>query len=335
VFDEVFGHDRVKTILTKMVERESMPNALCFSGPDGVGKRLLASFVARALLCETRVGCGTCSHCRKWAHGTHPDFQTIEPDGSEIKVDQIRDVVKHLHYRPFEAEHRILIVDQAERLRDQAGNAFLKSLEEPPAYVHFMLVTSDWDHLLPTIRSRCQKLVFMPLGTQEKTRILESKYGLSPDRAAQLARISLRRLETEEDALEAFDQHVKASLDFFEHVVEHGHALDELGAILRHRSGLDQFLDHILEVGRELLSRSYGREGQPIFQEYDARLSALAAGVESEEWLELCLQLLQLERVRRINPNLGIWFNALGLNSLGQPDGSRRALAKRLLRIRT
>ena len=105
--------------------------------------------------------CGTCASCTRIARLVHADVLLVEPgDTGVIKVDQVRDVVERTAYRPFEGRRRVVIVDEADAMLSEAQNALLKTLEEPPSASMFVLVTSRPDELLPTVRSRCQRLRF-------------------------------------------------------------------------------------------------------------------------------------------------------------------------------
>ncbi|MGE5245132.1 MAG: ATP-binding protein [Betaproteobacteria bacterium] len=112
--------------------------------------------------------CGTCAACSRIARGVHPDVLIVEPgETGAIKIDQVRDVIDRTAYRPFEGRRRVVIVDEADALVVQAQNALLKTLEEPPSSSVFILVTPRPDVLLPTVLSRCPRLMFRPLSDQD------------------------------------------------------------------------------------------------------------------------------------------------------------------------
>ncbi len=158
-----------------------LPPSLIFAGPAGVGKRLAAVATAQALNCTARLpknpgpdtdiacdACGVCAACKRIARGVHPDVLIVEPgDSGSIKIEQVRDIVDRAAYRPFEGRKRAVIIDEADALVPAAQNALLKTLEEPPPSSVFMLVTARPDMLLPTVRSRCPRLQFRPLGSRD------------------------------------------------------------------------------------------------------------------------------------------------------------------------
>ncbi len=157
-----------------------------------MGKRTLALTAARGLLCDHGPGdpCERCRTCQRIARGIHPDVIVVEPETAAIKIDQVRDAVREIDGRPFEARSRAVVIDEAHTMTEQAMNALLKSLEEPPATSHVFLVTHAPQALLPTIRSRCQLLRFgpLPLGLLETH--LEASLSLSPAEARMRAVLS-------------------------------------------------------------------------------------------------------------------------------------------------
>jgi DNA polymerase-3 subunit delta' len=184
-FASVIGHDRLKDLLSRALREARLPPALLFAGPEGVGKRTLALAVGRALVCERRGGdaCDGCASCSRALRGLHPDLRTIEPETSAIKIEQIRDLVREVAGRPFEGSARAFVLDDAHALTEQAANALLKSLEEPPPTSHLFLVTAAPQGLLPTIRSRCQTLRFSPLPEGLLEAHLKERLGLSAEEA--------------------------------------------------------------------------------------------------------------------------------------------------------
>jgi DNA polymerase-3 subunit delta' len=166
VFSNILGHSRSVGFLSRVMKGGRLAHAYLFSGPEGVGKATVARAMAAGLLCtdtSTPAPCGHCPGCRQFASGNHPDFLHIRPDGASIKIDQIRAVKKQLTFSPFAGGRRIVLVEEAQTMRREAGNSLLKMLEEPPPDNLFLLVASDAEPVLPTILSRCQVIAFAPL----------------------------------------------------------------------------------------------------------------------------------------------------------------------------
>jgi DNA polymerase-3 subunit delta' len=168
----ILGHERQKAILKRAQTSGRLAHAYLFEGPEGIGKRLVALALARSLFCVTKNGCGECPACRKVDHQNHPDLHIVEADGNTIKIEQIRALQKELSFRPLEGERKICVIEAAEKMNASSGNALLKTLEEPAGHALLILLTSRPDAVLPTIRSRCQRLPFSRLPTATIRRAL-------------------------------------------------------------------------------------------------------------------------------------------------------------------
>jgi DNA polymerase-3 subunit delta' len=184
-FDSLLGHDRIRALLSRTVAAGRVPPALLLAGPRGVGKKMLALAVARALVCERQDGdtCGSCSACGRAARGIHPDVFLVEPETTAIRIDQVRELARQLAARSFEGRARAFVVDEAHLLTEEASNALLKGLEEPPQTSHVLLVTAAPQALLPTIRSRCQLFRLRPLPVPLVEAYLRERTGLAPEEA--------------------------------------------------------------------------------------------------------------------------------------------------------
>ena len=194
-FRDIAGHRALVQLISRAVDRASLPPSLLFAGPEGVGKRLAATALAQALNCTDPLrgslprasgsgpalpldACGRCSACTRIARGAHPDVLAVEAvDGGAITIDEVRRAVGQARYRPFEGRRRVIVIDTADQLVPQSQNALLKTLEEPPDASQFVLVTARPDTLLATVRSRCQRLSFGQLGTAEVTGVLVREHG--------------------------------------------------------------------------------------------------------------------------------------------------------------
>lgn len=171
-FDSFIGNRKIIDRLRTKLREGRFPHGLIFSGPAGVGKHTCAVMLAKALNCtEAAPGdfCDACSSCRKIESGTHPDVTTItlEEDATQIKIAQIRHLLGLLDLKPLEGRNKIFIIDPADELNDEAANALLKGLEEPPENSYFFLITINVQELLFTVRSRCQVYNFTPLTLDE------------------------------------------------------------------------------------------------------------------------------------------------------------------------
>ncbi len=166
-FPGVRGHAHAQARLSRAIARDQLHHGLIVMGPRGIGKAALARGLACALHCpeQPAIGCGTCSECQRILGGLHAGVEWIEPEteGGKIKVETARELSHRLQHAPFEGRHHIVIFDPADALTEQAYNALLKSIEEPAPGVHFLMLTTHPDGLLPTILSRCLPVRLGPL----------------------------------------------------------------------------------------------------------------------------------------------------------------------------
>src|SRR4051812_16148597 len=181
-FRDISGHTRQLELVAAAARRGTLPPSLIFARSEGVGKRLAAIALAQILNCQAPGddACGKCAACTRIARNVHADVLIVQPgETGAIKLDQVRDAIERTGYRPFEGRRRVIIVDQADEMLSEAQNALLKTLEEPPSTSVFVLVTSRPDVLLPTVRSRCQKLRFGRLPASEIAAVLIAKHDYS------------------------------------------------------------------------------------------------------------------------------------------------------------
>ena len=159
------GEEKVVAQLRRAIERDRVPHAYLFSGPSGAPLYDAAISLAMALSCQVRRGdaCGECDACAKIAGAIHPDVVTLLREGAAqiVPIESVRtQVIARLGLPPHEGPVRVFIVEEATSLAPPAANALLKTLEEPPARTLFVLCTTAPEQLLPTIRSRCQRIRF-------------------------------------------------------------------------------------------------------------------------------------------------------------------------------
>src|ERR687884_337591 len=173
MFEQIFEQPEAKRLLRAALD-DALAHAYLFHGPAGVGKRPLAKAFAAELLGDAA----------RVERGSHPDLYMLEPLGDQIRIDAIRELRHDLHMRPFEADRRVYLIFGAHSMNDEAADALLKDLEEPPSYAVIVLVADELGSLPETIRSRCQAIPFRRLSEKTVREAIASRApGLAADEA--------------------------------------------------------------------------------------------------------------------------------------------------------
>jgi len=189
-FENLVGNQRIKRLLGYFVKQDNIPSAMLFTGDEGIGKKSFAIEFARMLFCQSRIGVNACLQCssckrinspeisndretfKRVIFSGHSDLGFVLPYNKNILVEAIRDLEEEANMKPFEAQMRIFIIDDADKMNVSAANALLKILEEPPHTSCLILISSRPNTILPTILSRCYVLNFEPIPTEEMANFL-------------------------------------------------------------------------------------------------------------------------------------------------------------------
>ncbi|MDP3142846.1 MAG: DNA polymerase III subunit delta' [Candidatus Omnitrophota bacterium] len=194
---EIKGNESTQKILLDALKSKKLASTLLFVGPEGVGKSLMAKYLAKSVNClESDFNCcNRCNSCAKIENLNHPDVHWITSDDSgSIKIEQVRGIEGRIQLRPYEAKKKVFIIVEAQDLTPEASNALLKTLEEPPQDSLIILTSAHADQLLPTILSRCQRFFFSGLRPDVLEGILTSDYKLDEKLAHFLAYFSEGRI---------------------------------------------------------------------------------------------------------------------------------------------
>lgn len=192
----IIGQDKVINFLIASIKNDRLASSYLFIGPDGIGKTLVSKEFAKLLNCEKNNldACDVCNSCMKINKNIHPDIHLIARDGSDIKIDSIRQLERDINLKPFEARKKVFIIKDAHFMNAEASNALLKTLEEPPKDSVIILSTSYLHKIFSTITSRCRKIFFSSIDIEKLSSILENDFHLGRDNSHYLSYFTEGRL---------------------------------------------------------------------------------------------------------------------------------------------
>lgn len=326
-FANLIGNAHNKEILQRLLRGGRVNSTLIFAGPDGVGKRQFALTFAKAVNCRQGPAegyapdsCDACPTCHRIDEGTYGDVTTISPDGQYIKIAQTRAMTDEVYYRPREGRQRFFIIDEADRLREEAANSLLKTLEEPPSTSTILLITSRPNALLQTIRSRAQRINFAPLTVEEMERYLTANFPRPAPDTQLLARITEGRIgQATAFDLGVYRQERKTLIELLELIAGGENrfrilkAAEYLGK--KERDEFEKQLDLMASLLRDLLRLAAGEDAASIAN-IDAadRLIPLAGRIGLSRILAWAERFDELRASLRVNVNRVIATEALLLS---------------------
>ena len=181
MFDNILGNEKNKKILEKSIELNKISHSYIFWGIDGVGKKAIGKQFAKTILClQNHNNECKCKSCIEFDSNNNPDFKLIESNEGKIKIEQIREMQRKIAEKPIISNKKVYIIDNADTMTTEAQNCLLKTLEEPPEYITIILICSNEDNLLSTIKSRCTRIYFEPIKEKELKKYLELKFPNQP-----------------------------------------------------------------------------------------------------------------------------------------------------------
>ncbi|WP_145950207.1 DNA polymerase III subunit delta' [Paenibacillus sp. Y412MC10] len=308
-FADIAGQDAAKQMLHNALRRNSVSHAYIFSGPAGSGQMKTARTFAQALFCTTLEddACGQCLECRKVEHGNHPDLHLLAPDGSSIKIDQIRDLQRVFSYRSESKNPKVYIIDQADTMTVQAANSLLKFLEEPPIPAVAILITENGQALLPTIQSRAQLVPFTPLSPGLMLQTLVDEGYPSP-----LARCAVHLSSGLDGCRELMEQNWFAEirnvvLQLGKEALGRGSSALVTAGQKVFKAGLSDHLDTLLNLFhlwfKDMLHVQYGKHESIVFIDQLDFLSTHALTRSTAQWVSYMDLAAECRKKLRYNVN--------------------------------
>ena len=336
-FQDVIGQEQITGHLQNAIRMGKVSHAYIIQGEAGSGKKLLADIFATALQCEEEgiEPCGHCQSCKQAVSGNHPDIRRVTHEKATIGVDDIRlQLINDILVKPYSRPYKVYIIDEAEKMTEQAQNAMLKTIEEPPEYAVILLLTVNAKLLLPTILSRCILLNVRPVARPAITKLLTEHHGIAgymaeiaadfadgiPGRAIAYAQ-SGEFVSQKEDVLK-----VLRRLDSM--------PAEELYKKVKEWAGRKQEIPDLLSLMNlwfrdVLVMKSTKGAGRPIFREEEKELER-QAGQFSYAELERCINEIEITRQRlSANVNLEVSLEML-LYTIKNPTGQGTAPAEAL-----
>ena len=181
MFENILGNDKIKKELIGSINNEKYSHSYLFLGISGIGKKMIAKEFAKMILCGgEKKYCNKCKSCIEFSSGNNPDFAEINPDGNNVKIEQIRELQRKIVEQPIISNKKVYIIDEADSMTKEAQNCLLKTLEEPPEFAVIILIGSNESNFLSTIKSRCTIIKFNSIPSEQVKNYIEQKYDIHP-----------------------------------------------------------------------------------------------------------------------------------------------------------
>lgn len=311
-FKDIIGQEQNKKHLQESITKGALSHAYIINGETGSGRRLLASALTKALLCENRTAdadaCGKCKSCLQADSGNHPDIRFITHEKASIGIDDIREqLINDIAIKPYSSSHKVYIIPDANKMTEQAQNALLKTIEEPPAYAVIILLTENTESLLSTITSRCITLNTQPLQKEVITQYLIQNLQMEPEQAEIAAGFCQGNVgkaihfassedfqEMKRDTLQLLKE-----LDTLD-VSELMHMIKELS---RRKGRITEYLDLMLLWYRDVLMFKVTKDANILLYRDEYKAISRQASVRNYEDIEAIIQAIDKAKVR-LNANV-------------------------------
>ena len=274
MFESVIGNEEIKRNLRESFNNKTTSHSYLFLGIQGIGKKKIAYEFAKMLLCndEDDKEFNKCKSCIEFETNNNPDFLYVEPDGNSIKIEQIRYIQKKIQEKPIISNKKVYILNDADKMTIEAQNCLLKTLEEPPEFAVIILIGSNENAFLSTIKSRCMIINFKPIKNEEIKKYLQEKYKLNiiNESLLDMAGGSIGKAIELKDKQEEFENLnllidsmkskdiidiIKISTPIFKNKEEINDILEYINILLLKKSKLDYIYTNCIDIVEETKKR--------------------------------------------------------------------------------
>lgn len=318
----VVGQNKIAEMLLNSIKVKRVSHAYIFSGTNGVGKSKMAIEFAKALNCQGEVydACNTCQNCKRIEHHNHQDVVWLSPEGNSIKIEQIRQLQRESNYKLSGSRYKIIIIEHADKMTNEAANSLLKFLEEPNSSVVTILLVENIYQLIKTIISRCQTIYFPPLNPENLTKVLLDD-GFSEGITILAAHISQDIEEVKELVnSESFAQMRNIMIQWSEDVLflKYQALFTINDKVLKNdyiKENIPQFLDLLIMWYRDILNIKLNRKSSLIYKDFENILSKQGLHETEEKLISKIDIILQTKKqlASYANPQLALENMVLSL----------------------
>ncbi len=306
-FNDIIGQDKVKKHLLEGIKTNNISHAYIINGETGSGRKLLASALTKTLLCENKTelgdACGHCKSCLQVESNNHPDVRFIVHEKASIGVDDIRDqLINDITIKPYSSNHKVYIIPDADQMTEQAQNALLKTIEEPPEYAVILLITDNAKNLLQTVQSRCVLLNTKPLDTEIITEYLIKNLQMEPEQAKIAAGFCQGNVGKAIDfaSSEDFHEMKEDTLRLLKRIDEM--ELPDIMAFIkelsRHKGKITEYLDLMLLWYRDVLMFKVTKDANILLYREEYKAISQQAASRNYEDIENIIKAIDKAKIR-------------------------------------
>lgn len=310
-FNSIIGQPVLVASLQRAVHEDMAANGYIFCGPKGSGKSLAADVFAKALNCtgeDHLKPCGSCLSCRKFESGNHPNVDYIRPSGASIKIKQIREIISEVAKKPYENGYKVVVLEEADKMTQDAQDAFLKTLEEPPENTVFVLLAQNPNALLSTVLSRCQVFYMRKLTKQQIESFLSANPAFDKEQIAFAAAAANGIIGRAVEILTNKEQQElqKRYVQLTERIA--GKSYTEASAAVAEladsKDGAEQLLDFLLLWYRDILLIKQGCEKHVLIHSDQTDIIERQAAMLDENRLNRIIDVIK-RTISYVNHNVG------------------------------